>query len=260
MMSAGLLRARIKLCDPNGLNLMPIKISDNERGVMAAMIREKVHKLQATTFNIDPLVPDSASIATSRISSAFKHHGHLLQAALFTAIGTCGDYQTWNEVPLTDPSNNEGFQIDLLVFNKKTQLLEAFEVKRGGKHDSDAKKGIRKRLQAAKLASSQFCTSVGISCKNVETGVITCHGKPVNVAGHKNFTKDDLDAKFGSALSSFVDEVDDYYKFRLRKVVSINFLEALREFGIDPGREAKAALDEAMENQLRKAHTWDTLK
>jgi hypothetical protein len=146
---------------------MPINISDNERGKLAAMIRETVDTLQATKFTLDPLVTASASLATSRISSAFKRHGYLLQAALATAISTCPDFQTWNEVPCAHPLYKNGLKIDLFVFDKKKRLLEVFEIKRGGKHDSDAKKGIERRLQAAKDVSAQFCTSHGIQCSAV---------------------------------------------------------------------------------------------
>lgn len=229
-----------------------VNITDQERSIMATEIRKTVHGLETTEFNLDPLVPRNASIATSRISSAFKRHGTLLQKALAVAIETCTDVQVWNERQLTHPDYKNGLNIDLIIYDNNARSLDIFEIKRGlGSHDSDAKKGINKRLDAARASASQL----SLPYKDMHTYVVSYYGTRMNTKRHTKLSKSDIDIKYGAGVSRFVDEVDDYYKSKLHSIVSKNFLAALREFDV----EISQAADENRTKRIETKHPWDAL-
>jgi hypothetical protein len=108
-----------------------IKVSDDGRSKMATFVRQTITNLEKAKFQVDMLVPPNASMATSRISSAYKRHGSILQRALAMAISTDPDYTVWEEAGFTDPAYPNGLQIDLAVFCKQNSCFEVFEVKRG---------------------------------------------------------------------------------------------------------------------------------
>jgi hypothetical protein len=231
-----------------------ISITDKERAVMASAVRLTVDRLRDGKFAVDVVVGSSASHATSKISSIYKRHGTILHKALGVAISTDPNWSAWHELPLSHKSFPNGLNIDLVLYDGN--ILRILEVKRGlGKHDSDAKKSISKRLKAAESKSSQIFSRCKIKPVNyVECSVVSYYGKHAKAAGFKQLTKDALEQEF-AGISSFIQEVDEYLRFRLARETVGDFLGALRELEI----EVSAEVDGAVARRKIQSHPWDAL-
>jgi hypothetical protein len=201
---------------------MPILITDKERAVMASTVRQTVKTLENGKFAADVLVTRSASSATSKISSIYKRHGTI------------------------NASYRKGLWIDLILYDGK--VLRIFEVKRGlGKHDSDAKKGIKKRLNTAKLESNQIFKKCKITpVSNVECGVVSYYGTHAKATGFKQLTRNGLEKEF-AGISNFIKEVDNYLKFKLDSETVGDFLSALRELNIEVPQDISDAVGKRSE-------------
>jgi hypothetical protein len=233
---------------------MPILITDKERAVMASAVRQTVKTLENGKFAADVLVTRSASSATSKISSIYKRHGTILQKALGIAINTDPTWTAWDEVELSNASYRKGLRIDLILYDGK--VLRIFEVKRGlGKQDSDAKKGIKARLNTAKLESNQIFKKCKITpVANVECGVVSYYGTHAKAAGFRPLTRDGLEKEF-AGISNFIEEVDNYLKFKLDSETVGDFLSALRELDIEVPQD----MSDAVGKRRSKSHPWDNL-
>jgi hypothetical protein len=211
---------------------MPILITDKERAAMASAVRQTIKTLENGKFAADVLVTPSASSATSKISSIYKRHGAILQKALGIAINTDPTWTAWDELELSNAAYRKGLRIDLILYDG--QVLRIFEVKRGlGKQDSDAKRGIKKRLSTAKLESNQIFQKCKITpVNNVECGVVSYYGAHAEAAGFKQLTRDGLENEF-AGISHFIEEIDNYLKFKLDSETAGDFLSALRELDIE---------------------------
>ena len=107
-------------------------------------------------FTPDPIAGPHFSKITSVMSSAYKRHGYILERAILEAVKQCPHFEAWRDerfqVPSavdhivdgsilepakligTDYPYSEGqhtLQVDVIVFNKQTGVLRAYEVKRG---------------------------------------------------------------------------------------------------------------------------------
>lgn len=235
---------------------MAIRITDSERGLLASVVRDTIGTFSEAKFDSDVLVSEHASQATSKISSVYKRHGNILQKAIATAIGTDPNWKVSNEVELVHPDYPKGLFIDIVLYNHNS--LQIFEVKRGlGRHDSDAKKSIAKRLQTASSEASQIFKTLGLPpVSHVECFVVSYYSNKAKTDGFKQLTADDLDQMYGSEVGKFVREVDDYLKFKLEGEIVEDLFEALREIdvvGLSPTDERAVRL------RRDRSHPWDDL-
>lgn len=53
--------------------------------------------IATTKFECDPMVVSHASLATSKISSAYKRHGLILEKALLAALNAQGNLTAWTD-------------------------------------------------------------------------------------------------------------------------------------------------------------------
>lgn len=234
---------------------MGITITDFERGLLASTVRSTISTFSEAQFDSDILVSTDASLATSKISSVYKRHGNILQKAIAVAIGTDPNWKVWSEVKLVHRDYQKGLFVDVVLYNGKT--LFVFEVKRGlGRHDSDAKKSIAKRLRTARSEASQIFRTLKLApVSDVKCFIVSYYGNKAKAVGFTQLTASDLDKMFGSEVSEFVGEVDDYLKFKLGGEIVGNLLGALRELGVD---SLPAAKEEAVRRRDR-SHSWDNL-
>jgi hypothetical protein len=233
---------------------MSLLITDKERAIMASAVRQTVKTLENGKFAADVLVTRSASSATSKISSIYKRHGTILQKALGIAINTDPAWKAWDEVELSNASYRKGLWIDLILYDGR--VLRIFEVKRGlGKHDSDAKKGIKNRLDTAKLESNQIFQKCKIPpVSNVECGVVSYYGPHAKAAGFMQLTRNELEKEF-AGISNFIEDVDSYLKFKLDSEIVGDFLSALAELDIEVPQD----MSDALGKRRSKPHPWDNL-
>jgi hypothetical protein len=162
---------------------MAISITNKQRATMASAVRRTVSTLGDGNFAVDVLVGSNASSATSKISSIYKRHGTILQRALSVAISTDPAWHAWDELPLSHIDYPKGLNIDLVLYDGTK--LRIFEVKRGlGRHDSDAKRGITKRLNTAKDEHGQIFKKCNIApVSHVECCVVSYYGEGAMASG-----------------------------------------------------------------------------
>src|SRR5262245_15468197 len=135
-------------------------------GLVLDLLRPEIEKtikgLDSKNFAPDPIAGPHFSKITSVMSSAYKRHGYILERAILETLRLCPYLEVWNDSAFQVPSAVEHIvagsidhptkligtdypysesartlQVDVIVFNKNTGTLRAYEVKRGfGPHDS----------------------------------------------------------------------------------------------------------------------------
>ena len=131
-------------------------------------IEGTIQRLEAKTFLADPIAGPHFSKITSVMSSAYKRHGSILERALLEALEEVpalrgverraiprprtvdhmvnGSIAHGAKLIGTDYPYSEGertLQVDVIVFDKNTGILRAYEIKRGfGMHDSGKQRSM----------------------------------------------------------------------------------------------------------------------
>jgi hypothetical protein len=147
-------------------------ITDDERAHMATEIRRTIGDITEKAFEKDPLVVPGASLATSKISSAYKRHGLILEEAVRTALNTRSDLRAWED-NIVVPVRNNPIQVDLVTYQANTQTLKAYEIKRGfNNQDAEARHSIEERLTALLSVLPSYATSKNLSATAFDVAVV----------------------------------------------------------------------------------------
>jgi hypothetical protein len=134
-------------------------ITDRERAHMAQEVRRTIGDIEGKVFERDPLVVPSASLAASKISSAYKRHGLILEEALRTALNTRSDLWA-SEDNIAVPIRTNPIQVDLVTYEGNKRALKAYEIKRASNNlDAEARHSIEERLTALLGALPSYATS-----------------------------------------------------------------------------------------------------
>src|SRR5262249_50305139 len=86
----------------------------------------------------------------------------------------------------------------------------------------------------------------------IECCVVSYYGEHAKAKGFKQLTRDALEKEF-AGLSRFIEEVDEYLKFRLGSETVGDFVDALRQLGI----EVPQVVNEAVARRKNQPHPWD---
>ena len=135
------------------------------------------------------------------------------------------------------------------------------EVKRGlGKHDSDAKRGVIKRLTSAEDERNQIFRKCRIApVGTVECCVVSYYGDHARVNGFARLTRDDLEKEF-PGLANFILEVDEYLKFKLGSEIVRDVARALLALDTEESdTAARAYIDGVVNRRKNRSHPWDAL-
>ena len=188
---------------------------------MAIRVRETIHDLTNSNFDPDVLLPKNVSLATSRASSIYKRHGKISEESLFYALESNG-YKVKRGFKAAYGKKGKKYEIDIVVYDSARKVINIIEVKRGlGAHDTDGHRGMIKRLRAAKKAQAEIRTALGIPLSDTP-GISLCvlgyyGNKSDSVAkGIKNIDMEFIASTFGSKITQFVSEVDDYFRFKIK--------------------------------------------
>jgi hypothetical protein len=241
-------------------------ITDVERAHMAKCIRRRIAKIADTKFQIDPLVVQDVSLATSEVSSAYKRHGLVLEEALRTALNTRADLDAWME-KLRIPGRKKPIQVDLLTYQATSQTLTAYEIKRGFvNHDDQARDGVEERLTELLSALPRYANSRNISPAAYKVAVVGYYDRLSGALGpHKVIASPDLATEFGSATMAFVVAVNDYYRHCLLRRQGHHLVRGLQQIAELPGFQdavsSAAVLNAEVFSGLATArHPWDALR
>ena len=208
-------------------------------------IEKTIQRLDAKQFTPDPIAGKHFSKIASIMSSAYKRHGYILERAILEALKQCPHFEVWRDnqfhiPPAVDhivdgsisqptkligtdyPYSPEGptLQVDVLVFNKGTGSLKAYEVKRGtGLHDSRKRHQMLKDVLALQVLSKSYGKQRDLDVKEAFSHVIFCYGK-CSIPKPFAITGVELDEHFGWPVQEAVEEVNLYFQKRLFLILS----------------------------------------
>ena len=208
-------------------------------------IEKTIQRLDAKQFTPDPIAGKHFSKITSILSSAYKRHGYILERAILEALKLCPDFVVWRDdnfqVPEvvdhivngslagptkligTDHPYSDGkrtLQVDVLVFNKNTGSLKAYEVKRGtASHDSGKRRQMLRDVLCVQVLLKSYGKERGLDVKEAFSHVIFVYGQR-SIAKPFAITGSELDEHFGWPVQEAVEEVSSYFKARLFSILS----------------------------------------
>lgn len=202
------------------------------------IVDETIKKLAKTVFVEDPMAGAIYSAQTSIISSAYKRHGKIIEAAMVEGLRDSNRFEVWgednfkiskaadtligqmedNEFPIaTLPYGNtcRKVQIDLLAYDHIERTLGAYEIKRGnGQHDAGKQRSMKRDLQAIQVLLKSYGETFNRPADLVRSRIIFYYGvrsipKPFSLIG------DELDEHFQFPIRERIETVNAYFKQQL---------------------------------------------
>jgi hypothetical protein len=213
--------------------------------VMLPEIEKTIKKLDAMSFDPDPIAGPHFSKITSVMSSAYKRHGFILERSVLEALKLCPHFKVWTDpkfpVPsavehivaasITDPTKLIGtdfpssdghstLQVDAVVFNKSTGVLSAYEVKPGsGFHDSGKRRQMLRDALTIQVLLKSYGKQRGQEAQSAFSHIIFYYGK-CSIPKPFAITAAEMDPHFGWPVFDAVEEVNKYFQGRLFAILS----------------------------------------
>lgn len=204
-----------------------------------------IASLDRAKFTKDPIAGAYFSKIVSVMSSAYKRHGTILEAAILEALRTSSNLDVWRDdafpvsqsadqmvkAALREPSllinvnlpqavPVRTLQVDAIVFNKTTKTLDAYEIKRGnGLHDAGKKRSMMDDIMCTQVLLKSYGQSKGYQPSAVRSRIIFYYGK-CSVGAPWAIKGDEMDLHFGFSVHSLVEEVNEYYRHRLNEMLT----------------------------------------
>lgn len=180
----------------------------------------------------------------SLLSSSYKRHGFILEAAIREQLKTNPDFEVWNdpefhvskeaaaqasatkgEGPVAkqfkyDPKSANYLQVDTIVWDRPRRTIKAYEVKRGhGEHDSGKKRSIRRDLACVEAHLIDYARQRGFKAKEARAHVIFYYGRR-SIPAPLSLIGTEMDEHFGMSVHREVETVNDHFKRRLFEILS----------------------------------------
>lgn len=213
--------------------------------VIKPEVRATIRDLKSTEFSRDPLAGARYSKITSIFSSAYKRHGNILERTILEVLKGQPHLEVWREdrffvsgavdqqvtLNLDDPgsiirmnkpyeeSRGRKLQIDIIVFNKKTKTIGAYEIKRGhGDHDAGKKRQMLRDALCTQLLLKSYAKSRNFRPRKVVSHFIFYYGKrsiptPFGLIGSE------IDGHFGFSIRRKVEAVNKYFRSQLHNLI-----------------------------------------
>jgi hypothetical protein len=218
-------------------------------GVVLDLVKNEIEKtiqsLESKIFIADPIAGPHFSKITSVMSSAYKRHGFILERAVLEALKQCEHFEVWRDEQFHVPANvdhmvngsiavgtkligtdypySEGdrtLQVDVIVFDKKTGILRAYEIKRGfGLHDSGKRRSMLRDTLCVQVLLKSYGRERGLDVREAFSQIIFYYGqcsipKPFSLTGLQ------MDEHFGWPVYEAVEEVNRHFKSRLFAILA----------------------------------------
>ena len=232
---------------------MKISIIDE----MKPSIDKTIEKLGKVSFKNDPIVEKEFSKIFSLVGSSQKRHGTIIENAICEALKKHKNYEVWSEPKFkissrvnhmtTNVNNNKKNpdwidlldnnldygdsertqQVDVVAYDKNRKLITALEVKRGySHHDAGKKKKILQEILATKLLIKSYGKKLGFEVEQGKAFICSYYG--ANEFSHLvEISKDGLDELFQVEIYEAVEEVNHYYRKRIREL-GINWMASFK--------------------------------
>jgi hypothetical protein len=209
-------------------------------------VEKTIQSLEMKTFAADPIAGPHFSKITSVMSSAYKRHGYILERAILEALRENPNFEVWRDeqfqVPATvdhmvngsldqptrlvgvdypySPNGDRTLQVDVIVYNKETKVLRAYEVKRGfGLHDSGKRRSMLRDTLCVQVLLKHYGKERGLDVREAFSHIIFYYGQ-CSIPKPFALTGAELDEHFGFPIHAAVEEVNRHYKKRLFEILS----------------------------------------
>jgi hypothetical protein len=207
-----------------------------------------IDSLAAVEFRPDPIAGRLFSRMVSVLSSAYKRHGAIIENAIVDCLNQSDRYDVWrvdrfgvqqqarttvaaagNNAQSLDNTHfpyvgdNLGdahLQIDAVVFDHETDVVSAYEIKRGnGAFDAGKQRSMKSDALTAKILLRDHCTQRGFHATGSRAFIVFYYGirsipAPLGIIG------EELDAHFGLPIWEEVELVNAYFRSRLFEIIS----------------------------------------
>ena len=162
-------------------------------------VEKTIELLQKSKFRIDPIAGEEYSRSTSVISSAYKRHGSIIEAAIRERLKDNENFVVWDEplfkisqaavnllsgtvedclgASLAYGDEARTVQVDLIVYDKLHRTLRAYEVKRGnGSFDAGKKRSIMRDLLSTQVLLKSYGETWGLEVDVANSMIIFYYG------------------------------------------------------------------------------------
>jgi hypothetical protein len=207
------------------------------------LVDDAIEKLRSTTFREDPIGGRKYSRATSIMSSAYKRHGQILDAALLERLKECARFKVWREddfklsqesleqlhihqrvekcerIQLEYGDRERTIQIDIIVYDMESGILTSYNVKRGnGSYDGGKRRIIEGDLLRTHMLLMDYGRKMGIAASAARARIIFYYGllsipKPLALAGSG------LDEHFSFPVIGAIEQVNAHFRRRLHALI-----------------------------------------
>ncbi len=215
--------------------------------LLKPIIDLSIKKLSNSNYNIDP-VGDKFSFITSIMSSAYKRHGTILEQALKERLKENNNFEVYNKqkflitnkaktlaalkekaihemkfinLKYDNEAKADFLEVDLIVYDKLTNIVSSYEIKRGnGYLDAGKKRSVRQELMSVNfLLKDWMKINRDITVKTAHSFVISYYGyralpKPFSLI------KEELNNHFSYPVINEVEKVNSYFKDKLHNMIS----------------------------------------
>lgn len=207
------------------------------------MVDGAISRLRENPFREDPIGGRKYSRATSIMSSAYKRHGQILDAALLERLKDCARLRVWREddFKLSQESLNQlhlhqriekcsrieleygdrerSIPVDMIVHDLEAGSITSYDVKRGnGSYDGGKRRIILADLLRTQMVLRDYGKQRGIIAKEARARIIFYYGvlsipKPLALAGSE------LDEHFAFPVFEAIEQVNSYYRQQLYSLI-----------------------------------------
>jgi len=204
------------------------------------LVDETVRRLAIKAFRDDPIAGTRYARATSIVSSAYKRHGKILEAAIFERLRDNNRLSVWSDPTFavsaaadalvhsrTDCFKSQlpygevkrKLQVDIVVYDTLHRSLRTYEVKRGnGEHDAGKVRSILRDLICTHVLLKSYGIGRGHDVDHSEAKIIYYYGVR-SVSAPISLVREELDEHFEYPVVDAVEQVNTYFRDRLHELL-----------------------------------------
>lgn len=207
---------------------------------MRPTVDTTIASLGRARFRVDPIGGENYSRQTSIVSSAYKRHGQILEAAIRHRLSQSQYFEVWHEplfrvsdisdrairgrnadiavgslIELPYGESGRTLQVDAFVYDRRISSLRSYEIKRGnGDFDAGKKRSLLRDVLCTQSLLRGYGAARGLKSSIVEARVICYFGvralpDPLCLIGSE------LDDHFVFPVQAHVERVNAYFQERL---------------------------------------------
>lgn len=205
---------------------------------VSPLVDDTIEKLRRRRFAIDPIAGEKYSRTTSVVSSAYKRHGTILEAALLEGMKESNRHQVWSDsafkissgadqlvgtqsesdciqtsLPYADASASvRSIQVDMFAYDYANDTIRSYEIKRGfGQFDAGKIRSIRRDLRCLQVLLKSYGEIRKLKPKQAESRIVFYYGQR-SIPSPWSLIKEELDDHFQFPIVERVEKVNEYFK------------------------------------------------